>query len=78
MEERKRGRGKRGLPVGLSVSPSTQLSDGDWHTGDLTFPCMLFMVLIMDLMLPWRPSMPARKNAALIFQENQQKHALHV
>lgn len=31
---------------------------------------MLLMALIMDLMLPWRPSIPARKNVALIFKES--------
>lgn len=29
------------------------------------------MALIMDLMLPWRPSTPARKNITLIFKESQ-------
>lgn len=69
------GRGKqrklRGdIPVGLWVTQSTQWGDRDWQTGDLTFPWMLFMALIMDLMLPWRPSIPARKNSALIFKES--------
>lgn len=41
------------------------------ETGDLTFPHMLFMALIMDLMLPWRPSIPTRKNTALILKESR-------
>lgn len=61
------GRRKRDLPMGLSVSQSTEWNDGDWQTGDLTLPHMLSIALIMDLMLPWRPSMPARKKAVLIF-----------
>lgn len=55
-------RAEKGVsPVGLWVIQSTQWGDGDWQTGDLTFPRMLFMALIMDLMLPWRPSIPGSR-----------------
>ncbi len=68
-EKKERWRG--GLFIGLWVTQSTQWDEGDWQTGDLTFPRMLFMEPIMDLMLPWRPSIPASVSVALIVEESQ-------